>query len=368
MQKALIKNKEYFNNVESSDISVNQRLKSIPKTRYYGSKKRILYWIYDLVKEISFNNVLDGFGGTCSASLLFKAMDKKVFYCDALESNTISAKAILCNNNPFQDINYGYDFISKINPVDGFVAKTFKDKYFTDYENSWIDGAIKNINELTSDDEKNIFLYCLFQSCLMKRPFNLFHRANLNLRTNENIVRKFGNLTTWNREFSELMIQNLRSIFETKWRSRHEPTIYNSSDIFDISPGYDLVYLDPPYVDMSGKCEDYLRRYHFLEGLSDVSTWEKKINKNTNNLRFYDNEKIRDWNDKTKNKDMLYNLVDKHKKSIIALSYISDANPCQEDILKFFKSKFKYVQLSSHKLSHALSANKKVEIVVIGVP
>ena len=40
------------------------------------------------------------------------------------------------------------------------------------------------------------------------------------------------------------------------------------SDVFDLKPsGIDLVYLDPPYVPRSDdNC--YMKRYHFLEGLS----------------------------------------------------------------------------------------------------
>ena len=40
------------------------------------------------------------------------------------------------------------------------------------------------------------------------------------------------------------------------------------SDVFDIAPdSYDLVYMDPPYVPRADdNC--YIKRYHFLEGLS----------------------------------------------------------------------------------------------------
>ncbi len=47
-------------------------LSSFPKTRYYGSKRRLLDWIYHALKDLPFNSVLDGFGGTASVSLLFK--------------------------------------------------------------------------------------------------------------------------------------------------------------------------------------------------------------------------------------------------------------------------------------------------------
>jgi adenine-specific DNA-methyltransferase len=207
------------------DMTVDEKIGNTPKTRYYGSKKRLQNWLYSLFVELKFDTVFDGFGGTGSVSLLLKAMGKKVFFCDVLKSNTISARAILNNKLPFEDIDYGYRFISDVSPEFGIVTKTFSGKYFTDDENSWIDGAVNNINKLNSNDEKDIFLYCLFQSCLMKRPFNLFHRANLNLRTNQNVKRSFGNHTTWNHGFDDLMKQHLLSVFKSKWCSCHEPVI-----------------------------------------------------------------------------------------------------------------------------------------------
>lgn len=50
--------------------------------------------------------------------------------------------------------------------------------------------------------KKAIAYNALFQSCLAKRPYNLFHRKNLEMRTRD-VVRGFGNKATWDRPFSE---------------------------------------------------------------------------------------------------------------------------------------------------------------------
>lgn len=75
-----------------------------PKTRYYGSKRRLLGWIYHALKDLPFNTVLDGFGGTASVSLLFKAMGKQVNFHDGLLCNTIAAQALLADEIPFAEI------------------------------------------------------------------------------------------------------------------------------------------------------------------------------------------------------------------------------------------------------------------------
>ncbi|MBZ0091994.1 MAG: hypothetical protein K8F27_07210, partial [Sulfuricellaceae bacterium] len=74
-----------------SSEAVASLIDQFPKTRYYGSKRRLLGWIYHALKGLPFNTVLDGFGGTASVSLLFKMMGKKVTFHDGLFCNTISA-------------------------------------------------------------------------------------------------------------------------------------------------------------------------------------------------------------------------------------------------------------------------------------
>lgn len=107
-----------------------------PKTRYYGSKRRLLGWIYHALKDLPFNTVLDGFGGTASVSLLFKAMGKQVSFHDALLCNTIAAQALLTDKMPFASIIKAHDFIDQIRPDYGFISTTFSGMYYTDEENS----------------------------------------------------------------------------------------------------------------------------------------------------------------------------------------------------------------------------------------
>ena len=56
--------------------SIEGKISDIPKTRYYGSKRKLLTWLYDTVKGFEFDTVLDVFGGTASVSRLFQEMRK----------------------------------------------------------------------------------------------------------------------------------------------------------------------------------------------------------------------------------------------------------------------------------------------------
>jgi len=47
-------------------------LNNFPKTRYQGSKRKILPWMHSVFKKLEFDTVLDGFGGTGVVSFLLK--------------------------------------------------------------------------------------------------------------------------------------------------------------------------------------------------------------------------------------------------------------------------------------------------------
>ena len=181
-------------------------LKSFPTTRYQGSKRKILNWLHENLKDLEFETVLDGFGGTSSCSYLFKKMGKTTTYNDNLKFNYFIGKAIIENQDvklTEDDIKFVLNFRKSSN---GFIDKFFKDCYYTEAENQWLDSIIKRIEKLTGYPEneleykKALCYYALFQASLRKRPFNLFHRKNLYIRTND-VKRNFGNKTTWEKSF-----------------------------------------------------------------------------------------------------------------------------------------------------------------------
>ena len=47
-----------------------------------------------------------------------------------------------------------------------------------------------------------------------------------------------------------------------------------NGDAIDVEAGkFDLVYIDPPYINRNGVGVDYHGFYHFLEGLADYTNW-----------------------------------------------------------------------------------------------
>jgi len=175
---------------------------SFPTTRFQGSKVKILDWIWENTKDLEFNSVLDAFGGTGAVAYMFKQKGKKVTYNDILKFNWYIGIALIENDSvrlEDEDINFLLTRHSKISYAN-FVYNTFKDIYFTDEENKWIDMVVRNIEFLDNLYKKALAYFALFQSCIIKRPFNLFHRKNLYLRFSD-VPRNFGNKTTWDTPF-----------------------------------------------------------------------------------------------------------------------------------------------------------------------
>ena len=102
---------------------------------------------------------------------------KEVTYNDILKFNYQFSKALI-ENNDMKLSNESVNFI--LNPHDDIEYKTiiqdnFKDTYFTDDENKWLDMVITNMNYLDNEFEYAIAFFALSQSCIIKRPYNLFH-------------------------------------------------------------------------------------------------------------------------------------------------------------------------------------------------
>ena len=349
---------------------------NFPTTRYQGSKRKILGWLHENLKGIDFETVLDAFGGTGSVSYLFKKMGKHVTFNDLLKFNTLSGKALIENHSVKvspEDLEFILNFSNL--ELNGFIQSTFEGIYFTNEENIWLDNIIRRINSLEGNDlnvlstKKAICFNALFQACLRKRPFNLFHRKNLNIRLND-VKRNFGNKTTWEKDFELDFKHFINEINDSVFDSQTNCEVLNKS-IFDLDNDYyDLIYLDPPYVSGSGDNEtnNYLNCYHFLEGISEYDIWADKIDYNTKNLRFKKQPNLFDKNN-------IYNslniIFENFQDSIIVLSYKIGGTPSVEEIRSLMSNFKNNVSIVSKHYKYALNkqngnAKHNREVLIIG--
>lgn len=336
-----------------------------PSTRFQGSKLKIVDWIWDHIKEIKFNSVLDAFGGTGSVSYLLKGKGKQVFYNDILKFNWYIGLALIENDSILLTDN-DLDFIlTKQHHIKylSFIQNNFKDIYFTDDENRWIDMAVTNIEHLEGVYKKDMAYFALFQSCIIKRPFNLFHRKNLYIRNSE-VERNFGNKTTWDTPFETHFRKFVGEANRAVFSNDKSNKAYNY-DVFDVPGHFDLVYIDTPYFSQKGTGVDYLDFYHFLEGMVNYSKWEGYIDYQTQNRRFKNGKSV--WNNKNEIQSAFDKLFKKFQNSILVISYRADGIPSIEELTSMLRQyKKEVIGVQRKKYKYVLSQNHSEEVLLIG--
>ncbi len=335
-----------------------------PSTRFQGSKLKIARWIWEAIEHLDFCSVLDAFGGTGSIAYMLKDKGKVVTYNDILKFNWYIGLALIENDSrklSKKDIEF-LTTPKKDMIYPTFVCDTFKDIYFTDRENHWIDMVIKNISLLNDKYKQAVAFFALFQACIIKRPFNLFHRKNLYLRFSD-VKRNFGNKTTWDRPFEEHFRQFAYEANKAIINSENRCKALNKS-VFEIQGNFDLVYIDTPYISKRGNSVDYLGFYHFLEGLANYPQWPEMIDYKTKHRRLKKKRTI--WNDKTKIHSAFDKLFEKFKNSTLVISYRADGIPSISDLVTLLeKHKKSIIDIRRKKYKYALSQNHSEEVLLL---
>ncbi|NOT57997.1 MAG: DNA methyltransferase [Deltaproteobacteria bacterium] len=338
-----------------------------PSTRYQGSKAKLTDWIWRQLSDLPFHSCLDAFGGTGAISYRFKQEGKQVTYNDILRFNHQIGLALIENQDTrlsTEEVTWLPQRHQEIN-YPAFVFETFSDIYFTDEENAWIDQTIANIRYLSDPYKSALAFFALCQACIIKRPYNLFHRKNLYIRMAE-VSRSFGNKTSWDRpsdEWFKVFVGEANSaIFDNGRENRAV-----NYDALTVSGDYDLVYIDPPYLSQRGAAVDYLDFYHFLEGLTLGQEWAARIDHTSKHRRL--KPQPAPWTDKTRIHAAFDTLFSRYHKSILVVSYRSDGIPTEEELIALLKKYKQDVRVAYFgQYTYALSTNSdSKEILLTGV-
>ncbi|MCH9705649.1 MAG: DNA adenine methylase [Proteobacteria bacterium] len=335
----------------------------LPSTRYQGSKYKIVEWINYCTKNLEFDTVLDAFGGTGCVGYMFKQEGKRVFYNDIMKFNYYIGLALIENKNHWladEDINFILKKQSEIK-YPTFIYDTFHDIYFTDEENQWLDMVTTNIGQIENKYKQALAFYALFQSCIIKRPYNLFHRKNLYIRTAE-VERSFGNKKTWDTSFEEHFRKFIDEANNAVFDNGEKNKAHNF-DIFDANIKVDLVYIDTPYISSKGIGVDYFDFYHFLEGVVFYDQWSNLIDEKSKHKKIK-KEKSK-WCDKGEIYKAFENLFEKFKDSITVVSYRDDGTPTVLELVEILKKHKEIVEVKKLDYKYALSKNNSKEVLII---
>jgi len=337
----------------------------IPSTRYQGSKAKLVRWIWDMIEDLSFDTVLDAFGGTGVVGYWCKQKGKHVTYNDILRCNYLVGRALIENNTTRLTREDVESLFSRQPGLEygTFIADTFSDIYYTDEENRWLDLVVQNIATLPDPYKRALAYYALFQACFVKRPYNLFHRKNLYLRLAD-VERSFGNKTTWDTPFEvhfRSFVDEVNGLVIDNGRANR---VLNE-DVLDVEGGYDLVYIDSPYISQRGVGVDYHHFYHFLEGLARYEEWPALVNYRSKHRRMkrVDNP----WVDPAAIHDAFARLFDRFRDAILVISYRADGIPSideLEDMVRQVKQRVRIHTLDGYQ--YVLSTRETAEVLIVG--
>jgi DNA adenine methylase len=314
-------------------------LQNFPGTRFMGSKYKVLPFLWDSIKDLQFESVLDSFSGSACVSYMFKQYGKKVYSNDFMHFSYHLANALI--ENPSKKIlTHEVEFLIQPNPnKNTFISDTFRGLYFTDEENEFLDNVRANIELMNCNYKKSLALAALSRACLKKRPRGIFTytgnryddgRADLKISLRQHFI------------------DNINSFNNAVFDNGVENKAFNC-DVFDLDIEADLVYLDPPYYTKASD-NDYTRRYHFVEGL--VREWKGlEILQNTTTKKFkrYDTPFLH----REEIEDAFRRMLAKFSKSIIVISYSSNSLPDKASIFDMLKEIKGTVRV--HEVEHLYS-------------
>ena len=325
-----------------------------------GSKHRLLSWIHEALVDLPFQTALDGFTGSGAVAYLLKAMGKQVLANDLLRLSATVSTATVQNAR----VKLSESDVSELLAYDPhhrrYIERTFNGIFFTLEDLRFLDRVSWNIRKLTPL-KASLAKAALIRSCVKRQPRGVFTvagdpeahkdgRRDLRLSIREHFLEQVD-------VYNAAVFNN-----GTRCKARR-------GDIFSIRPpAVDLVYLDPPYVPRSDdNC--YIKRYHFLEGLScyweglDVLT-ESKVRKLPKVFTPFSYRKTAI--------DAFDRLFSKFAESIIVLSYSSNGYPDRQllcDLIGRYKSKIEIRERPHvyHFGTHSGVARNKVrEYLIIG--
>ncbi len=348
---------QLFGSLPASDVGI------LPSTRYQGSKYKIIQWIDYYTKDLPFESALDAFGGTGCVGYMFKKNGKRVFYNDSLKFNQYVGLALIENANARLSKNDVDLLVQKHSgeKYKTFIFDTFHDIYFTDEENAWLDVVIANIARMKEEHKQALAFYALFQACIIKRPYNLFHRKNLYIRTAE-VKRSFGNKKTWDTSFEEhfrkFVEEGNNAVFDNdkKNKALH-------SDVFDLNVSANLVYIDTPYIASNGMGVNYFDFYHFLEGIVFYDQWADLIDKKSKHKKIKNGKN--EWCKKGEIHQASEKLFEKFRDSILVVSYRDDGTPTIDELVKMLKKYKKSVDVKKMEYKYVLSKGTSKEVLII---
>ena len=302
------------------NIAIPAQAKSYPPTRFMGSKRKLLSEICRVASQFQFESALDLFSGSGVVGYLFKSMGKSVICNDYMAMSATFSKAMVENSSTRLTDADVAKLLRSPKRCDDFVSTTFKGIFFTDAENAAIDALRTNIAHMKDQYKRAVAMTALIRTCAKKRPRGLFTYIGERYDDGRRDLRL---------PIEDLFVECIKSVNAAVFdNGRINLSRWGDAlSLRNIAP--DLVYIDPPYYTPKSDNE-YVRRYHFLEGLARA--WDGvEIQQETKTKKF--KSYPTPFSTKDGAEGALDALFARYRDSVLIVSYSSNSLPTKEKMI-----------------------------------
>lgn len=309
-----------------------EQAQKYPSTRFMGSKKKLLTEIWAVASQFRFDTAIDLFSGSGIVGHMLKSHGKTVISNDYMAMSATFSKALIENNKVTLSEKDVDGLIEPSRTNDHFVQKRFKDLYFVDNDNRLIDVLRTNIKALKSPYKRALAMTALIRACFKKRPRGVFtyvgHRYDDGRR---DLATPFLD------QFVEAVKVVNGAVFDNGKdnKSRH-------GDAMSMQPLKNaLIYIDPPYYSPLSDNE-YVRRYHFVEGLArDWKGVEIQEHTTTKKFKSYPTP-FSSRKGATEAFDLLFR---RFRENILLVSYSSNSQPTLDEMVAIMAKHKRHVEV-----------------------
>ncbi len=309
-----------------ADVALPERVAQFPELRYMGSKHRLLPWIHGVLRTLPFETAADPFVGSGCVAYLLKAMGKRVVASDFLNFPTVLATATIANSRFRLDGPTLKTLLAPRKNGPRFIERTFSGIFYLPEDLRFLDRVSGNIEQLEHPHQRAITRAALIRSCLKKQPRGVFTVSG-------NLSRYDDGRRDLRLSIEEHFLEQIEAFNKVVFDNDRRHTV-RRADVFKLKlKGIDLVYLDPPYVPRSDdNC--YMKRYHFLEGLSCY--WQGvKIMEDTRVKKI--EKPYTPFSYRRTAIEAFDRLFQTFRDSIIVLSYSSNGFPDREELERLLR-------------------------------
>ncbi len=236
---------------------VLQRAQRYPRMRYMGSKYLLIPHLERAFAEVGGTTAVDAFSGSGVVSYLLKAQGFSVTANDFMSFATTVARATTENSHSRLDLDTVERICGPAADDRDFIQRTFRGIFFDEDDLAFLDSAWSHIDTLEGH-LRDLALSALILSAARKQPRGVFSYAGTRYVDGRRDLQ-----LTMAEHFRERVAEYNATVFDRGTAHR-----VVTGDVFSLDvDAPDVVYLDPPYAPPTDDT-DYMKRYHFLEGLS----------------------------------------------------------------------------------------------------